>query len=114
MKPKAIASPRGGVGSSRGRTSSLQDDEPVSAGRVGEPAAHGDCVHIARARIGLVTSGTKSPVLKKKIARARLDVAHAEPVTEVEVGKLDGHQKRFPATVVGFPFYDPKKERPRS
>jgi aminomethyltransferase len=32
----------------------------------------------------------------------------------VEVGKLDGHQKRIPATVVGFPFYDPDKQRPRS
>ena len=34
--------------------------------------------------------------------------------TAVEVGKLDGLQKRIPAQVVGFPFYDPKKERPRS
>jgi glycine cleavage system T protein (aminomethyltransferase) len=38
----------------------------------------------------------------------------AEVGTEVEVGKLDGHQKRIPATVVPIPFYDPKKERPRS
>ena len=30
------------------------------------------------------------------------------------VGKLDGLQKRIPARVVPFPFYDPKKERPRS
>jgi len=80
----------------------------------GEPAAHGDCVHIGRAQIGVVTSGTKSPVLKKNVALARLDIAHAELGTEVEVGKLDGHQKRIPATVVPFPFYDPKKERPRS
>jgi len=33
---------------------------------------------------------------------------------EVEVGKLDGFQKRIPATVVRFPFYDPDKLRPRS
>ena len=32
----------------------------------------------------------------------------------VEVGKLDGHQKRIPATVVRFPFYDPEKTRPRA
>ena len=80
----------------------------------GEPAGHGDCVHIGRAQIGTVTSGMKSPILKKNIALARLDVAHAEPGTEVEIGKLDGHQKRIPATVRPFPFYDPKKERPRS
>ena len=80
----------------------------------GEPAGHGDCVHVGRAQVGIVTSGTKSPVLKKNIALARMDVAHAELGTEVEVGKLDGHQKRIPAMVVPFPFYDPKKERPRS
>jgi len=34
--------------------------------------------------------------------------------TAVEVGKLDGHRKRIPAQVVPFPFYDPKKTRPRS
>ena len=31
--------------------------------------------------------------------------------TEVEVGKLDGHQKRIAAKVVNFPFYDPSKSR---
>ena len=38
----------------------------------------------------------------------------AEIGTEVEVGKLDGFQKRIPATVVRYPFYDPEKTRPRS
>jgi aminomethyltransferase len=33
--------------------------------------------------------------------------------TGVEVGKLDGKQKRLPAKVVGFPFYDPTKSRVR-
>ena len=56
----------------------------------------------------------KSPTLKKNIALARVDVAHSEPGTEVEIGKLDGHMKRIPATIVPFPHYDPKKERPRS
>ncbi|MCI0430462.1 MAG: aminomethyltransferase family protein [Rhodospirillales bacterium] len=79
-----------------------------------ETVGHGDCVHIGRARIGTITSGTRSPVLKKSIALARLDIAHAAPGTEVEVGKLDGHQKRLPAVVVPFPFYDPGKTRVRS
>ena len=79
-----------------------------------EPVGKDDCVHIGRPQIGLVTSGMKSPILKKNIALARIDVAHAEPGTEVEIGKLDGHMKRIPATIVGFPHYDPKKERPRS
>lgn len=75
---------------------------------------HGDCVHVGRARIGVVTSSMRSPVLKKNIALARLDVAHAGIGTEVEIGKLDGHQKRLPARVVPFAHYDPKKERPRA
>ena len=31
-----------------------------------------------------------------------------------EVGKIDGHQKRLPATIVPFPHYDPEKTRVRS
>ena len=78
-----------------------------------EPAGHGDCVHVGRHQVGVITSGTRSPVLQKNIALCRMNVRSAEPGTEVEVGKLDGHQKRIPATVVRFPFYDPDKTRPR-
>ncbi len=42
-----------------------------------------------------------------------MKIIHAEPGTLVEVGKLDGHQKRIPATVVTYPHFDPKKERVR-
>jgi aminomethyltransferase len=79
-----------------------------------EPAGHGDCVHVGRHQVGVVTSGTRSPVLKKNVALCRMNVRYAELGTEVEVGKLDGFQKRIPATVVRFPFYDPEKTRPRS
>lgn len=79
-----------------------------------EQAAHGDCVRIGRQQIGVVTSGTRSPILGKNIALCRMSTEHEEIGTEVEVGKLDGHQKRIPATVVAFPFYDPEKKRPRS
>ncbi|MEP1200795.1 DUF1989 domain-containing protein [Tateyamaria sp.] len=75
---------------------------------------HGDCIHIGRAQIGEVTSSMRSPLLDKNIALARIDVAHADIGTQVEVGKLDGHQKRLPAEIVPFAHYDPKKERPRS
>ncbi len=34
--------------------------------------------------------------------------------TEVEIGKLDGQQKRLPARVVRFPHYDPDKTRVRA
>ncbi len=72
---------------------------------------HGDCVHVGRAQIGEVTSSMRSPVLNKNIALARLDVAHAAVGTEVEIGKLDGHQQRLPARVVPFARYVPKKFR---
>ena len=79
-----------------------------------EPGAHGDCVHVGRHQVGVVTSGVRSPILRQNVALCRMNVRYAEPGTEVEVGKLDGHQKRIPATVVRFPFYDPEKTRPRS
>jgi aminomethyltransferase len=79
-----------------------------------EPASHGECVHVGRHQVGVITSGTRSPVLKKNIALCRMNVRYAEIGTEVELGKLDGFQKRIPATVVRFPFYDPEKTRPRS
>jgi aminomethyltransferase len=79
-----------------------------------ETAGKGDCVHVGRAQVGTVTSGTRSPILKKNIALCRMDVAYAALGTELEVGKLDGQQKRIPAVVVRFPFYDPEKLKPRS
>ena len=79
-----------------------------------EPAAHGDCVHAGRSQVGVITSGTRSPVLRKNIALCRMAVEYSQLGTEVDVGKLDGHRKRIPAVVVGFPFYDPDKIRPRS
>ncbi len=79
-----------------------------------EAIGHGDCVHVGRAQIGVVTSATRSPVLGKTIALARLDVAYAELGGQVEIGKLDGQQKRIPATVVAFPHYDPTKSRVRA
>jgi aminomethyltransferase len=79
-----------------------------------EAAGHGDCVHVGRSQVGVITSGTRSPILRKNIALCRMAVEYAEIGTAVDVGKLDGHRKRIPATVVRFPFYDPDKTRPRS
>ncbi len=79
-----------------------------------EPAGPGNPIMIARQQVGTVTSGTRSPILRKNIALGWMAIEHAEIGTEVEVGKMDGHQKRLPATVVRFPHYDPDKERVRS
>jgi aminomethyltransferase len=75
---------------------------------------HGDCLHIGRAQVGEVTSSVRSPLLGKNIALARVDVAHAAVGTALEVGKLDGQQKRLPAVIVPLSHYDPKKTRPQS
>ncbi len=80
-----------------------------------EIAAHGDCVHVGRAQVGVITSATRSPLLGRNIALCRLDVGYCEPGTLVEVGKLDGQQKRIPARVTaGTVAYDPDKSRVRS
>ena len=79
----------------------------------GEPGANGDTVHAGRNQVGIITSGTKSPILSKNVALCRMAIEYAEEGTEVEVGKIDGHQKRIPARVVRFPFYDPDKTRVR-
>ena len=55
-----------------------------------------------------------SKTLNKNIALCRIDTKYSELGTEVEVGKIDGHQKRIPAKVVPFPFYDPTKSKVRA
>ena len=75
---------------------------------------HGDPVFNGRAQIGVVTSATRSPILNKNIALARIDVTHATQGASVEIGKLDGQQLRLPATITPTAQYDPKKTRPQS
>jgi glycine cleavage system aminomethyltransferase T len=73
--------------------------------------AGGDCVRLGKAQIGEITSAMRSPILGKTIALARLDMPHTDPGTAVEVGQLDGQQKRLRATIVPHPHFDPTKER---
>ena len=79
-----------------------------------ESVGHGDCVHSGRAQIGVVTSGMRSPLLGKTIALARIDALNCAIGTAIEIGKLDGQQKRLPGRIVRMPHYDPDKTRPRS
>jgi aminomethyltransferase len=74
-----------------------------------EQAANGDGVHVGRATVGMITSGVISPTLNKNIALCRMDVKYSDIGTNVEIGKIDGHQKRIGAKVIKFPFYDPEK-----
>ena len=80
----------------------------VAGGIVPSP---GDGLRIGRAQVGEVTSAMKSPILGKTIALARIATTHVEPGTEIEIGQLDGQQKRLKARVVPYPHFDPTKER---
>ncbi|MGR3716451.1 MAG: DUF1989 domain-containing protein [Thermohalobaculum sp.] len=71
----------------------------------------GDCVRVGKAQIGEITSAVKSPYLGKVIALARVDVTYSDLGTRIEIGQLDGQQKRLRAEVVRFPHFDPTKER---
>ncbi|MEM7222748.1 MAG: DUF1989 domain-containing protein [Pseudomonadota bacterium] len=79
-----------------------------------DAASNGDSVHVGRSQVGEITSSTHSPILKKNVALCRMALEYCEPGSQVEIGKLDGQQKRLPATVVPVPFYDPTKERVRA
>lgn len=79
-----------------------------------EAVGHGDPVYVGRAQVGVITSATYSPTFSHWIALCRVDAVHAEPGTTLEVGKLDGHQKRLKATIVRIPHYDPEKTRVRA
>ncbi len=78
-----------------------------------EAAETGDGVYNGRYRVGEITSSTVSPILGKTIALCKMNIEFADDGTEIEVGKLDHHQKRIPARVVPFPHFDPKKLRVR-
>lgn len=71
----------------------------------------GDCVRVGKAQVGAITSAMKSPILDKVIALGRVSVAHAGIGTDIEIGQLDGQQKRLKAKVSAFPHFDPGKER---
>lgn len=74
----------------------------------------GDCVYLGRARVGVITSPIRSPYFNRVISLARIDEPYGKVGEKVEVGLLDGQQKRLPARIVNFPFYDPGKERVRA
>lgn len=80
----------------------------------GEAAAHGDPVYQGRFPVGIVTSATPSPLMGKQIALCRVAPEFAEKGISLEVGKLDGQQKRLKGEVTSLPFYDPERTRVRS
>ena len=62
-----------------------------------EAVGHGDCVHVGRAQIGVVTSATRSPILRRTSRWPASMCCTSELGTEIEIGKLDGSRSAFPA-----------------
>ena len=75
---------------------------------------HGAPVLLGERQVGVVTSATRSPSLQRAIAMVRLAVEHAETGRSLDVGQMDGHMKRLPATVTEIPFIDPQRKRARA
>ena len=99
----------------------MQNQNPASRHKLmglilegNEPVHHGDKIYAGRFPVGVVTSSTLSPILKKQIALCRLAPEYAQAETILEVGHLDGHKKRLSAKVSTLPFYDPERTRVRS
>ncbi|AKS38889.1 glycine cleavage system protein T [Anoxybacillus gonensis] len=63
---------------------------------------HGYAVYVNGEQVGIVTTGTQSPTLKKNIGLALISTAYSALDTEVEV---DIRGKRLKAKVVATPFY---------
>lgn len=80
-----------------------------------EVATQGQGIHPIgeRWRIGKITSATFSPILNRSIALAQIAPEYAAVDTVVEVGWVDGMQRRVKATVGTLAAYDPTKSRVR-
>jgi aminomethyltransferase len=69
-------------------------------------ARQGHDVHVGEDKVGIVTSGTQTPFLKKAIGMAYLPTEHTSPGTEFEV---DIRGRRARARVVKLPFYQRRR-----
>ena len=81
-----------------------------------EVANYGQCIYAAGEnwRVGMITSGTFSPILNRSIALAQVVPEYAEIGTKLEVGFMDGMKRRTGAIVGTLAAYDPTKSRVRS
>jgi len=69
-------------------------------------------VYAAGKQVGYATSGCWSPTLKKYIALAHIEKAHAETGAHVEMEvTVEHHRKRAAARIVETPFFNPERKR---
>jgi aminomethyltransferase len=63
-------------------------------------------------QVGYASSSCWSPLLKKYIALAHLETAHAKPGNLVMLEVTVEHRRRYtPARVMPLPFFNPERKR---
>src|SRR6185312_14310100 len=78
---------------------------PAQASRVHVP------VYLSGRQVGKATSTTWSPLLKKMIALASIDTAHAQPGTKLQMElTIEAVRRKVTATVVKLPFFNPARK----
>ena len=78
-----------------------------------ETAGHGDQVYVGRQRVGVVTSGTRAPILRK-VALCRMSVQYSGSRRRSRSASSTGCRSGPRLASYGFPVYHPEKKRPRS
>ena len=80
-----------------------------------EPVHHGDLVYDGRMPVGQITRRNGLALAgQNDCTLSCSDPPWSEPGTRLEVGQLDGLQKRLPAQVQALPFHDPERIKVRS
>jgi aminomethyltransferase len=78
---------------------------PAQASRVHVP------VYAGNRQVGKATSTTWSPLLKKMIALASIDTAHAQPGTKLQMEiTIEAVRQKVTATVSKLPFFSPERK----
>ncbi|HJT52567.1 MAG TPA: aminomethyltransferase family protein [Candidatus Angelobacter sp.] len=78
---------------------------PAQASRLHVP------VYLGSRQVGKATSTTWSPLLKKMIALASIDTAHAQPDAKLQMEiTIEAMRRKVTATVVKLPFFNPERK----
>jgi aminomethyltransferase len=78
---------------------------PSQASRVAVP------VYSGGKQVGKATTTTWSPLLKKMIALASIEIGHSKPGTKLQMEiTIEAVRQRVTATVVKLPFFSPERK----
>ena len=104
---------QGGAASSARRTRSASSSGLELEGN--ETAGHGDEVWVGRRRVGVVTSGTRSPTLRKNVALCRMAVQYSELGDRASrSASSTASRSGSPRSVVRIPVLRPRQDASRA